>query len=188
MARFYSERGLRFLLYEVLDIDSLTQYSYYQDHSKEIFYMVLDAAHKLGRDIFRPCFEEMDRDQPEFIDGKCTVHPMVKTIMKECGEGGWMAAGAPYDFGGQQLPIMLNAACQFIFGAANFSASAFPFLTSAAARLISKFGTEEMVDTYLPKMFSGEWQGTMAMTEPQAGSSVSDVSTTVVNIPASNPQ
>ncbi len=95
--------------------------------------------------------------------------------MKLCGEGGWIAATAPFELGGQQLPIMISSACRFIFSAANYSASIYPLLTSGAAHLIESFGSKEMVDAYVPGMFAGEWQGTMALTEPQAGSSLSDI-------------
>ena len=80
-------------------------------------------------------------------------------------------------WGGQQLPQMITQACTYIFAAANFSASAYIGLTSAAARLILSFGKEEMKKTYLPKMLAGKWQGTMALTEAEAGSSLSDIMT-----------
>ena len=72
---------------------------------------------------------------------------------------------------------MLNAAGRFVFSAANYSASVYPLLTSGAAHLIESFGSEELIETYIPKMFEGAWQGTMALTEPQAGSSLSDITT-----------
>jgi alkylation response protein AidB-like acyl-CoA dehydrogenase len=175
--RFVSERNLKFLLYEVFDAPSITRYPYYQDHSRETFDLVLSTALKMGRDLFKPCFEEMDKDPPRWVDGRVLVHPMVKTIMRECGDGGWIAANAPYELGGQQLPLMLTGACRFIFAAANYSASVYPFLTSGAAHLIESFASQELKDTYIPKMFSGQWQGTMALTEPQAGSSLSDIAT-----------
>ena len=177
MAKFVSERNIKFLLYELLNVEELTQYPLYQDHSKEIFDMVLEAGLKLGKEVFRPSFEEMDKNPPEFVDGKVTVHPDILPIMKACGDGGWIAASASYDMGGQQLPFMVSSICNFMFSAANYSASAFPFLTGASANLIEKFGAREMVETYVPKMYSGEWQGTMVMTEPQAGSSLSDLVT-----------
>jgi len=144
MAKFVSERNIQFMLYEVFNVEELTQYPFYQDHSKEIFDMVLQAALKLGKDVFRPSFEEMDKNPPEFIDGKVTVHPDVIPIMKACGEGGWIGAHASYELGGQQLPLMVSGISRFIFGAANYSASAFPFLTSASAHLLETFGTREM--------------------------------------------
>jgi alkylation response protein AidB-like acyl-CoA dehydrogenase len=175
--RFVSERNLKFMLYEVFDIEAFTRYGYFQEHDREIFDMVLETALKIGKDLLQPALGEMDKNPPEFIDGKVKVHPMVRPFMKECGEGGWIAAGAPFELGGQQLPLMISGAFRFILSAANYSASVYPLLTSGAAHLIESFGTRDMIDTYIPKMFSGEWQGTMALTEPQAGSSLSDITT-----------
>ncbi|MCA1960710.1 MAG: acyl-CoA dehydrogenase, partial [Desulfomonile sp.] len=177
MAKFVSERNLKFLLYEVLDCTSLTQYPYFQDHSRENFDLILQTALKIGRDVLQPHLREMDQKQPELVKGRVKVHPMVKAFMADAGEGGWIAANAPFELGGQQLPSIVTNACMFIFGAANYSASVYPMLTSGAAHLIESFGSQELVDTFIPKMFAGEWQGTMALTEPQAGSSLADVTT-----------
>jgi len=73
---------------------------------------------------------------------------------------------------------MISGAARFILSAANYSASVYPFLTTGAAHLILSFGSPKMIESYIPKMFSGEWQGTMALTEPQAGSSLADITTT----------
>jgi len=175
--RFVSERNLRFMLYQVMEAESLTRYPYYGDHSRETFDLVLDTAMRLARELLKPVLREMDQAPPRLVDGRVLVHPVVRRIMRECGEGGWIAAHAPYELGGQQLPLLITSACRFIFSAANYSASVYPFLTTGAAHLIESFGSEELKKTYIPKMFSGEWQGTMALTEPQAGSSLSDILT-----------
>lgn len=176
--QFLSERNLKFLLYEVFKAENLLKYPRYAEHSREVFDMILDMAMKMGKNLFKPCLSEMDKIQPEYINGTVKVNPVVKTIMKECGEGGWIAAQAPYELGGQQLPHIIGLIPLFIFGAANYSASVYPMLTTGAAHLIESFGTQEQKDYYIPKMFAGLWQGTMALTEPQAGSSLSDIATT----------
>jgi len=181
--RFISMRNLRFLLYENLDVCALTKYPYFADHGKETFDMVLETAMRMGRGILFPALSEMDKKAPEFRDGKVFVHPVVATVMKACGEGGWIGAQAPYDLGGQQIPNMVMTAFRGIFSAANYSASVYPFLTTGAAHLILVFGARELIDTYVPKMFSGAWQGTMALTEPQAGSSLTDLKTTAFPTP-----
>jgi butyryl-CoA dehydrogenase len=175
--KFVSERNLKFLLYEVFDVTSLTQYPYYEEHNREIFDMVLETALKIGKDILKPSLQEMDKNPPEYVDGQVKVHPSVKTFLKECGEGGWIGSNALMEIGGQQLPLMIAFTCRFIFSAANYSAMVYPLLTDGAAHLIEVFGTDELKETYIPKMFAGEWQGTMALTEPQAGSSVGDITT-----------
>ena len=176
-AKFVSERNIKFLLYEVFDLESLTKYEYYSEHNRKMFDMVLKAAVKLGKDLLFPIFEEMDRHQPELVNGEVKVHSSVKTIMKEFGEGGWIASRVPFDQDGEQLPNMVADICEFIFAAANYSANAYPGLTFGASHLIESFGSKELYDRYVPKMRSGEWQGTMALTEPEAGSSLSDITT-----------
>ncbi len=176
--KFVSERNLKFLLYEVFDAAKITQHPYYAEHSRESFDMALDTAMKIGKNLMKPKLTEMDKNMPEFVNGKVKVHPMVRGLMKECGEGGWIGAPFSFDLGGQQLPLMISGATRFILSAANYSASVYPFLTTGAAHLILSFGSPEMIEAYVPKMFSGEWQGTMALTEPQAGSSLADITTT----------
>jgi alkylation response protein AidB-like acyl-CoA dehydrogenase len=176
-SKFFSERNLRFLLYEVFDVVSLTQYDIYKEYDGKTLDMVLKAATELAEGLLWPNFQEMDKNPPEFVEDQIKVHPSVRQFLKECGEGGWIGTGIPFEWGGQQLPQMITQACTFIFAAANYSASAYPGLTQGAARLILNFGKEEMKRTYLPKMLSGKWQGTMALTEPEAGSSLSDITT-----------
>jgi alkylation response protein AidB-like acyl-CoA dehydrogenase len=175
--KFVSERNVKFMLYEVFDAEALTRYDYYAEHGREIFDLVLNTALKLGRDILQPLLREMDRNPPQFIDGEVKVHPMVRDWMRACGAGGWISAHAPFEKGGQQLPLLITGVCRFIFSAANYSASVYPMLTAGAAHLIESFGSEALKETYIPRMYAGEWQGTMALTEPQAGSSLTDLST-----------
>jgi butyryl-CoA dehydrogenase len=142
-----------------------------------MFDMVLKAALKLAKDLLFPIFEEMDRRQPELLNGEVKVHPAVRTIMKEFGEGGWISSRVPFERDGEQLPSLVADVCEFIFAAANYSANAYPSLTFGASHLIESFGSKELYDTYAPKMLAGEWQGTMALTEPEAGSSLADITT-----------
>lgn len=176
--KFISIRNLQFLIYEMLKAEDLARYPYFQDHNKETFDMVLDTAMKMGRDILFPAFSEMDKKPPEFSKGKVYVHPVVETVIKACGEGGWISAHFSYDQGGQQIPNTIMTAFRGIFAAANYSAAVYPFLNTGAAHLILNFGSKELIDIYVPKLFSGQWQGTMALTEPQAGSSLTDLTTT----------
>lgn len=175
--KFLSERNLKFLLYEVFDAESLTRYPYYEEHSRDIFDMAIATALKVARDLLRPNLQEMDKKPPQFMNGIARVHPAIKCFMKECGEGGWIGAFLPRELGGQQFPRIISYICRFIFSAANYSASVFPSMTAGAANLIASFGTEDMKKTYLPKMLAGEWQGTMALTEADAGSSLADITT-----------
>ena len=175
--KFVSERNLKFMLYEVFDCEKLIEHPRYAEHDREMFDMILDAALKLSRDLLRPNLSPMDQNPPEYEAGKVRVHPSVREMMRAFGEGGWIGSTAPMEQGGQQLPLTLSATCRFVFAAANYSASVYPMLTSGAAHLIASFGSEELIETYVEKMFSGQWSGTMALTEPQAGSSLADLKT-----------
>jgi butyryl-CoA dehydrogenase len=176
-SKFFSERNLRFLLYEVFDVEVLTQYDLYKEYDAKTFNMVLKAAMELAEGLLFPVFQEMDQNPPEFVGDRIKVHPSIRKFLEECGQGGWIGPRMPYEWEGQQLPQMITYACEFIFAAANYSASVYPGLTSGAAHLILSFGSEEMKKTYLPKMLAGKWQGTMALTEPEAGSSLADITT-----------
>ncbi|MBW3468215.1 acyl-CoA dehydrogenase [Arthrospiribacter ruber] len=175
---FYSKRDLYFQLFENLQATSLINNPLFQDHSKETFELVLDAADQIAHSSLYPLLTEMDRNEPQLENGSIKVHPGMKKIISQFGNDGWINATFPFEEGGQQLPNIIHQAAGFIFQAANYSASVFPFLTTGAAKLIRNFGDEEMKKTYLPNMLNGTWQGTMALTEPDAGSSLSDLNTT----------
>ncbi|MBI9089654.1 MAG: acyl-CoA dehydrogenase [Desulfobacterium sp.] len=178
--KFVSEKNLNFLLYEIFDVESLTRSGRYGQHSKKLFNMVVKAATQLAKNRLYPILDDMDKHPPELVDGRVKVHPDVKSLMKAYGEGGWIGSGFPEEHDGEGLPIIIANVCRFIFAAANYSASVFPELTAGAAELILTFGSQALIDTYLPPMLAGQWQGTMALTEPQAGSSLSDIATTAV--------
>lgn len=175
--KFVSKRNIQFMLDEVFKIQFLTQYPYYEDHNQETYHMIIDTAYKIATNLMFPVFKDLDREHPQWEDGNVKVHPIVKEFLLEIGQGGWIQAEKPYEIGGQQIPITLKQMINYIFGAANYSLSAYPGLTAGAANLIYTFGTEQMKNTYLEKMYAGEWQGTMALTEPDVGSSLGDLAT-----------
>ena len=177
-ARFVSKKNIDFLLYDVFDVERLTRCDYYQEHSRKVFDMVIAAAIKLAGDLMRPVLEEMDLDQPELVDGQVKVHPRVKEILKECGEGGWISSSFSVEHGGDQFPLTIANTARFIFAAANYSASVYADLSAGAAHLIISFGSRDLINKYLENIIRGKWQGTMALTEPQAGSSLTDIMTT----------
>ncbi|MCS7018030.1 MAG: acyl-CoA dehydrogenase [Cytophagales bacterium] len=179
MAKHYaSSRNAKFLVHEVHDLAALTKHPYFAHHDRESFDMMIDAAFQLADTHLFPYFADMDRNEPELKDGVVKVHPQVKNIIRALAEGGWINATVPLAEGGMQLPESINALGQFIFQAANNSAMPFTGLTAGAANLIRTFGSDYLKQTYMERMYAGEWQGTMALTEPQAGSSLSDIVTT----------
>lgn len=176
--KFISMRNLKFLLYDVFEVEALTRASYFNQHNRKSCDLILDAALKLGTKLLRPVFEEMDRIPPELKDGTVMVHPKVGTILKEFGENGWISASFPYEDGGDQLPMIVYNACNMIFAASNYSGSVYAGLSAGSVNLILSFGNQDLKTAFTEKMISGKWQGTMALTEPHAGSSLADITTT----------
>ncbi|MFD2933195.1 acyl-CoA dehydrogenase [Spirosoma flavum] len=173
---YFSKRNLQFLLHEVFKADELTKYDYFSAHDRETFNLVLDSATYIADTFMHPYLKEMDRNQPELKNGQVTVHPKVREYLKAMGDAGLIGAGFSFEHGGQQLPEMISSCVGFILMAAN-NGMMYTGLTSGAAHLITSFGLPALSDFYVPNMLDGTWQGTMALTEPQAGSSLSDVTT-----------
>ena len=155
--RFVSERNLKFMLYDVFDAIALTAHDRYRDHRRQAFDMIIDATLKLSRDLCRPTLKEMDEHPPVLENGTVKVHSQVRRFMRECGEGGWIAASFPYGLEGEQLPHLVNCACRYIFAAANYAMCVYPFLTAGAARLIASFGGPDLIDPHRARgrQFSG---------------------------------
>ncbi|MES2796974.1 MAG: acyl-CoA dehydrogenase [Bacteroidota bacterium] len=180
MAQQYSRRNLDFMMKEVLHVEELCKYPYFQDYTPDMFDMILDTAEDIAAKTMRPAYVESDRKEPELQNGQVKVHPMVKNYMKAMGDSGMLGAQFSYEHGGQQLPSLVGAASYFILGSAHNSFTMFSSLTSGAAHLITSFGTKDLQENFSTRMIAGEWTGTMCLTEPQAGSSLSDVETSAV--------
>ncbi len=175
MSMYISTRNLRFLLHEVLHAPSLNQYDYYADYDAEAFDMAMDAAKAIGDTYLFPFYRIMDKEKAYYKDGEVHVHESLRPAIKALAEGGWISAHDHYEHGGQQMPFTLLNAGLLCFYAANGNAASHAFLTAGAAGLIRTFGSEELNQTYIPHLYTGDWQGTMALTEPQAGSSLTDI-------------
>jgi butyryl-CoA dehydrogenase len=180
MAKEYINiRNLKFLLFEVFNIQQVNDLPPYQDYDQEDYNMILEAAKNIGDQYLFPIFREMDQKKAYYDenDGNVKVHPGLSKALKVMADGGWIGANAPYEDGGQQMPLTLLNTGLLILYAANANAAAYGLLTSGSANLIRSFGSDALKEQYIPKMYGGQWQGTMALTEPQAGSSLSDVKT-----------
>lgn len=176
MEQFVSSRNLRFLLHEMLHVTDLQRFEYFKDYDKDAYDMALDAAKQIAEHVIFPYNREFDKFKVTVKDGVTHVHPQLKNVIKAIADGGWICCTSPYEAGGGQMPQVLSSAGIGTFYAASCNA-AYPFLTSGAANLIISFGSQQLKDDYLPNMINGDWQGTMSLTEPQAGSSLSDVIT-----------
>ena len=170
-------RDLAFQLYEVLDTESLSERERYSEHSRDTFDAVIETADKIARDKFATHNSAADKDEPKFVDGQVEMLPQVKEAFDAYADAGFIAGRYDYELGGMQLPESVMAACNGFFTAANPGTAGYPFLTTAAANLIRVFGNDQQKSTFLPHMLSGRFTGTMALTEPHAGSSLADIRT-----------
>ncbi|MCO2733480.1 acyl-CoA dehydrogenase [Pseudomonas aeruginosa] len=172
-----SSRNLAFELYEVLDAEALTQRPRFAEHSRETFDAALGTARSLAEKLFAPHNRKGDEHEPLYENGSATLIPEVKPAVDAFLDAGFLNATRSFEQGGMQLPTLLSQACFAHFQAANVGSSAYPFLTMGAANLIESFGSEEQKQRFLQPMIEGRFFGTMALTEPHAGSSLSDIRT-----------
>lgn len=178
MNKYTSMDHMKFLLQEVHPIEDLLSLPKFSHINWEQVWMMIQAAKTLADRHMAPYFREMDEQGAHYDgNGGVVTHPQLKTIIRQAAEGGWINGAAAFEVGGLQLPLMVFNAGQHIFQAANNGCQGYFSLTSGAAELIISFGSKEQIDTFVPKMFDGLWQGTMALTEPQAGSSLTDITT-----------
>jgi alkylation response protein AidB-like acyl-CoA dehydrogenase len=175
--RLINRRDLAFVLYELLDTESLAARPRFADHSRATFDAALDTAHRIAAEHFAPHNRKADLNEPTFDGERVHIIPEVRQALRVFCEAGLMAAGRDYEQGGMQLPVTLVQACMALFNAANVSTAAYPFLTIANANLLERFGAPEQKANYLPHLLSGRFFGTMCLSEPQAGSSLSDIRT-----------
>ena len=168
---------LKFLLYKVNKVQEVLDQERYADYDRESIDILLNSVKDFSDKELFPYFREMDEKPAHFKDGGIVVHPQVNKYMKLGGEMGFIAGSFPYEDGGMQLPGMVSHASAFIQDAANNHLPGYIGLTVGAAELITHFANKALNDTYVPKMLTGQWGGTMCLTEPQAGSSLSDIVT-----------
>jgi len=178
MAKEYVDIAtLKFLLYEVHEVENLLSAERFQDYDKDSLELFLNAVKEFSdRELF-PYFKEMDETPAMYKNGTIMVHKQVDVMMKKGGEMGIISAPFNYGDGGMQLPFTIHTASAYIQEAANNHLPGYAGLTQGAAELIVHFANENLKKTYVPKMLSGVWGGTMCLTEPQAGSSLSDITT-----------
>ncbi len=172
-----SDRDVQFQLHEVADVLSLCRLPAFAEHGPETFDLFLRSARGLARNLLFPAYRPMDAEPPRFEHGRVTVHPTMRAIWSQISELGILNATRPVEVGGQQLPLTVAIVAQAYLMAANLGAYAFAGLTTGAAHLIEAFGDAYLREHFMRRMYSGEWTGTMALTEPQAGSSLGDITT-----------
>ncbi|GLY04611.1 acyl-CoA dehydrogenase [Actinoplanes sp. NBRC 101535] len=177
VSKVLSRRDLEFLLYEWLDVEALTSHERFADHSRETFDAFLDVSQRIAERDFAPHNRTADLREPTFDGDKVETIPEVARALRVFAESGLIAATMDAEHGGLQLPHVVQRACFLWFQAANTATSAYPMLTSANAHLLVKYGSAEQIRRFVQPMIEGRYTGTMCLSEPQAGSSLSDVTT-----------
>ncbi|MBI6574935.1 acyl-CoA dehydrogenase [Pseudomonas viridiflava] len=172
-----SSRNLAFELYEVLDAEALIRRERFAEHSRETFDAAIGTARTIAEKYFAPHNRKADENEPRYENGAAVLIPEVKPAVDAFLEAGFLNAARDFEAGGMQLPTLLSQACFAHFQAANAGTTAYPFLTMGAANLIESFGSDEQKQRFLQPMIEGRFFGTMALTEPHAGSSLSDIRT-----------
>jgi alkylation response protein AidB-like acyl-CoA dehydrogenase len=172
-----SDRDVSFHLYEVLDAASLLSLAHFADHSHETFDAYIGVCRRFAREAVFPAFRAVDEDPPKLVGGRVVVHERLHGIYKKMRELGVFAASRPFDVGGQQLPLTIATAAHLYIMAANPAVYSFAGLSTGAAHLIEEFGNDDLKARYMTPLYEGLFTGTMALTEPHAGSSLADVAT-----------
>ena len=175
---------LDFLLYQWLEAETLQQRSRFSDHSRETFDAVLDTSERIAREKYAPFNRLVDLEEPRTEtepDGTLRVVLPQATYeaRRAYAESGLLSAAQDYDIGGMQLPYTVEAAANSFFAAASISIGS-NLLTSGNANLLMVHGTDLQKQVFALNEFNGRWSGTMCLSEPQAGSSLSDVATRAV--------
>ena len=173
-------RDIKFQLFEWLGLGGMLDAEKFADWDAENVEMVIDEALKIAQEQMGPCNEDGDRIGAQFADGKVTLPESFKPAYRTISEGGWIGLLANPESGGMGLPDTIGTATNEFFNGANVSLSLTITLTRGVGAMIEGFGTDEQKALFVEKLFSGEWTGTMCLTEAQAGSDVGASTTKAV--------
>lgn len=177
VAPLLNQRDLDFLLYELFEVETLTARERYQDHSRETFDAAINTARTVAEKALLPIRRQVDSEEPKFEDGCAILPSVVGGAVSAIFDAGLAAVGEDYELGGMQLPGVVAAAARAYLNAACCSVVSYAGLTEGAANLIQAHGSEAQIRRWVEPMRSGRFTGTMALTEPGAGSSVGDITT-----------
>ncbi|MBU0746169.1 MAG: acyl-CoA dehydrogenase [Gammaproteobacteria bacterium] len=168
-----------FLLFQWLHAEKLQERSRFADHSRETFDAVIDTCERIAREKYAPFNRTVDTQEPHFDGEKVTLPQCTHDAQKAYAASGMLSAAQDYDIGGMQLPYTVEAAANSFFAVASISMGS-GLLTVGNANLLMVHGTEAQQKVFALNEFSGRFSGTMCLSEPQAGSSLSDVATRAV--------
>lgn len=177
MSKIVDRRNIDFVLFDVFGLDEILASSFYAHCDRETVDQILDSAERIATDLFLPSAAELDANPPRLVDGEVQVMPEVGQALAAYADAGLSAQTFEHENGGLQLPYTMAMAVDGMFIAANQAIANYAILTTAAAHLLVTFGTEEQKQLYAAPMIEGRWTGTMCLSEPQAGSSLADITT-----------
>ncbi|MGD2185076.1 MAG: acyl-CoA dehydrogenase [Desulfobacterales bacterium] len=181
MAQFIADRrDVDFVLHEQLQVETLSEDEKYTEFNKKTVDLIISEARNLAVKELLPTQVDGDREGARFESGHVKVPASFHKAWELFKEGEWVALSDAPEWGGQGMPVTLSLAVNDYFIGANFAFMMYPGLTHGAGRLVQTFGTEKQKDLFLKKMFTGEWTGTMLLTEPEAGSDVGALTTSAV--------
>ncbi|OAJ63861.1 acyl-CoA dehydrogenase [Paraburkholderia ginsengiterrae] len=170
-------KDMLFAINELAGLDRVSSLPGFEDANAETAQAVLDEAARFSEEVLAPLNVEGDRNPSSWKDGVVTATPGFKEAFRQYAEGGWQGVVHPGEYGGQGLPKLLATPCIEMLNASNLSFALCPLLTDGAIEALLTAGTEAQKQTYVPKLISGDWTGTMNLTEPQAGSDLALVRT-----------
>nr|WP_145545997.1 acyl-CoA dehydrogenase [Variovorax boronicumulans] len=176
-------KDMLFNIRHLARIEEIAQMPGFEDAGLETAQAVLEEAARFNQDVVAPLNEAGDRNPSSWKDGVVTTTPGFKQAFQQFAEGGWQGLQHPADFGGQGLPKTIGAACGEMLNSANLSFALCPLLTDGAIEALLTAGSDALKSTYLGKLVSGAWTGTMNLTEPQAGSDLALVRTRAEPLP-----
>ncbi len=166
---------MRFVMHELTDFRAVLSLPQCEEVTEDLVDAVLDEAGKFGSEVLAPINSAGDRLGCQFENGVVRTAEGFRDAYAQFVENGWHTLPFEPTYGGQGLPLLVSTAVSEIWTAANMSFALCPMLTQAGAELLSAYGSDEMKSIYLPKMVSGEWSGTMNLTEAQAGSDLARI-------------
>ena len=168
-----------FLIYDWLQVESLNQRARFADHSRETFDAVFDTCERIAREKYAPFNRTVDTQEPHFDGEKVILPQATHDAHAAYAASGMLSAAQDYELGGMQLPYTIEAAANAFFAMASVSIGS-GMLTTGNANLLMVHGTHAQKEVFAKNEFSGRFSGTMCLSEPQAGSSLSDVTTRAV--------
>jgi len=180
MSEIMSRRDLEFLLYEWLDVEALTTRKRFADHSRETFDGVLGLSERLATDLFAPHNRAADLDEPTWDGQDVHLLPEVKKAVDAYAAADLLRLGFDEEHGGLQVPTVVSVAAGAWFAAANIGTTGYLSLTAGNANLLVHHASVELVERFVPALLDGRFLGTMALSEPQAGSNLADITTRAV--------